>query len=139
MKPTPEMVELARKLYDAGYRQEIRYGDWYLLCRILCGHIQDEEIFLCTEKKLHITKQEKQVWKSQAIPVLSLSTCLRWLEEKTGETPVDMPTLRCDKISVGNVWICWIDKGEYYVGDTPEEAVMTAMIKTLEATDAETK
>jgi len=125
MKPewiTPEVVRLARRLNDAGYQKDIKEGDWYMVK----GHWRPA---LSTGEMGGATVKQQG---GGLIPIPTLTEILDWLAEHTKETAVDMPTLHCDKISAGDVWICWIDKGEYYVGDTPTEAAMLAMLKILE-------
>ena len=121
---TPEIVRLAKRLRELGYWKEIRQGDWYLPTK---AH---KFPYLHMNMVPYDTNHPDN--SPCPIPIPTLTEILDWLAEHTKETAVDMPTLHCDKISAGDVWICWIDKGEYYVGDTPGEAAMLAMLKIME-------
>jgi len=123
MKPTPEMVELARKLHDAGYRQEIQEGDW------------------CLTGKASVAPLLWQ-WKDKTLPKLipipSLSQCLRWLDNQGYLLRLYQGT---EKGELGN-WIIWLKhrdsnpfKAESHIpayADTPEETCMLSMLKILE-------
>ena len=122
MKPewiTDEVVRLAKQLYDAGYRKEIQEGDW------------------CLTGKASVTPLLWQ-WKDKTLPKLipipDLSTCLAWLRNEVVDP--------CVELSVDNMWVCRITIGTDFIANcdyTPLEACYLAMIKILEATDAETK
>jgi len=121
MKPTPEMVELARKLHDAGYRQEIQEGDWLITAsgiQLVTG-IGGDYLF---------TKRD-QYLKSRMRVIPSLTDCLEWLEEYDEFYILS---------GIGDGTVCKT-KSASETGKTREEATMLAMIKILEATDAETK
>ena len=119
---TPEIVELARKLKDAGYRQEIREGDWYLFSStkkamrdVLCLHSGTKPIDLSAVDKY-----------TTIIPIPDLSTCLAWLRNEVVDP--------CVELSVDNMWVCRITIGTDFIANcdyTPLEACYLAMIKIL--------
>jgi len=116
MKPTPEMVELARKLHDADYRQEIQEGDW------------------CLTGKASVTPLLWQ-WKDKTLPKLipipSLSSCLVFIHDKVKSFAIVSPYETGGFKQKG--WVCeWGGEPEYTEADTPEESVMMAMLKILE-------
>jgi len=60
MKPTPEIIELARKLYAAGYRKEIEQGG------------------------LSKRRQRKQLGKRRGYDLENISDCIHYLGIVTG-------------------------------------------------------
>ena len=132
MKPTPEIIELARKLNKLGWTKEITKGDWYLRKDNNYGTGWSPPFLWQYQSPL--LKQEGIEYAS--IP--SLSQCLRWLRDKI---PIRfIVSLECPKEDEGEV-DCLLDDplstdfkppSSHSLGDTPEEAAMLAVLKILE-------
>jgi len=138
MKPIPKIIELARKLYAAGYRQEIQKGDWYVFI---------DEIVLWPED---VSRQETTInrrgWPmpplSDCTPIPTLTHCLDWLRERVGYFSLQ-PYFREREPGFEPIvgWKIYIQHNPLSwktYGDTPLEAAMLAMIKILEASDERT-
>jgi len=116
---TPKIIELARKLYDAGHRQEIRYGDWYW------DEIDNEcHLFYHGE-----TLKEFYGEDATGIPIPTLTEILDWLLNKTGF--LSILTAHIDR---KYRWACVYNQniGDSTEAPTPTEAAYLAMIKILE-------
>ena len=119
MKPewiTDVVIELARKLKEAGYRKEITVGDWV-------AHPENIAIWL-------VKYGTDKIWASKYIPIPDLSTCLRWLKGKTDFRVELWGHQRRE------TWICRWEGGlgdvtKWKEAPIPEEAAYLAMIKIL--------
>ena len=128
MKPTPEIIELAKQIWKKGWRQDIREGDWYMVK----GHWRPA---LSTAEMGGATVKQQG---GGLIPIPDLSTCLRWLDNQGYLLRLYQGT---KKEELGN-WIIWLKhrdsdpfKAESHIpayAPTPEEACMLAMLKILE-------
>ena len=128
MKPIPKIIELARKLYAAGYRKKMREGDWgiydnqlILILKASNSYLQafyDDKILSTIEANLPI---------EDCIPIPTLTNCLTWLAENGHH-----PELWHHK-AVGE-WVCQCNppRSLQKSAPTPTEAAYLAMIKILE-------
>ena len=126
MKPTPEIIELARKLYDAGHRQEIQEGDW-----VKCDVYKGIHLVCSAYREWVVLNELGHVFEKDCIPIPDLSTCLRWLKGKTDFRVELWGHQRRE------TWICRWEGGlggatKWKEAPTPEEACMKAMLKILE-------
>ena len=120
---TPEIIELARKLYAAGYRKEIGEGDWCL------NGMNDPRIILADE---HLVKFIERNNLEYYIPIPTLTEILDWLLNKTGF--LSILTAHIDR---KYRWACVYNQniGDSTEAPTPTEAAMLAMIKILGGDD----
>jgi len=123
MKSTPEIIELARKLYATGYRQEITYGTFYGYKDRL-GDGVDVWPYPDSPKDINVDGWE------DFIPIPTLTDCLDWLEYH-GHEPHIIPPFHSIDSSLSHEWLCGAN-GEKTEAPTPEEACMKAMLKILE-------
>ena len=125
MKPewiTDNLLELAKRLHELGYRKEIREGDWY---------IWGKDVIL------RVTNIGK--FPEQAHPIPTLTQCLDWLRKWAIGYNLELPDLMADDYFDHGVaeykWICqWGPSGveDWTKADTPTEAAYLAMLKILE-------
>jgi len=117
MKPTPEIIELAKQIWKKGWRQDIREGDWYMVK----GHWRPA---LSTAEMGGATVAQQG---EGLVPIPDLSQCLRWLTENGDPDEIDLAPY-------GNIWRIHYDCFTYTHAEapTPEEACMKAMLKILE-------
>ena len=132
MKPTPEIIELARKLYAAGYRKEIEQGDWFFNAAF-----NEDHLWIYSTPR-----QEVYVKDNDNIPIPTLTDCLDWLRERVGYFSLQ-PYFREREPGFEPIvgWKIYIQHNPLSwktYGDTPLEAAMLAMIKILEASDERT-
>ena len=140
MKPTKEIIELARKLHELGYRQEIeRWDKVFVPCKN-DFHTVIEIVDVSVESgikspwfKLSDGTDRRRV---NIIPIPSLSQALDWLREHRGKYCT--PDLMSDE---KDGWVCHYgdSQGDFTIADTPHEAVLRAMIKVLEKGSNENK
>ena len=115
MKPewiTDNLLELAKRLHELGYRKEIREGDWY---------IWGKDVIL------RVTNIGK--FPEQAHPIPALADCLDWLEYH-GHEPHIIPPFHSIDSSLSHEWLYGAN-GEKTEAPTPTEAAYLAMIKIL--------
>ena len=125
MKPewiTDNLIDLARKLYNAGYWKEITKGTWYI-------HPSGEiELwpYIDSPEDINVIDHE------DLIPIPTLTDCLSWLDIKTNNR--GMWLVIEDEKYLLRRWsgYYWDDLAE---APTPTEAAYLAMIKILEASD----
>lgn len=86
MKPTKEAIELAKRLYELGYRQEIEVGEW-----VYSPHRKVNPLLIVSidGKWLQINRMGS-LRHYQCIPIPSLETTLDWLRER-GSPLVEKP------------------------------------------------
>ena len=110
---TDNVIDLAKRLHELGYRKRISYGDWYIPegLSLTCLH---------TDLRYYIPESDNHV------PIPTLSQCLRWLTENGDPDEIDLAPY-------GNIWRIHYDCFTYTHAEapTPEEAAMLAMIKIL--------
>ena len=107
MKPTKEIIELAKKLHELGYRQVIKNGDWMIgSLGYLCLWSGDAPPI-------------NSVSHNECLPIPSLEDGLEWLKEN------DQYYVLLDSVSLKT-------RSTYVVAKTPHEAVLKSMIKVLE-------
>ena len=117
MKPIPKIIELARKLYAAGYRKEIEQGDWFFNAAFNEGHLW-----------IYSTpRQEVYVKDNDNIPIPTLTQCLDFIESKGFYAISDAgDSYRyCRwKLPLNSFW-------KYQKAETRLEAAMLAVLKIL--------
>lgn len=118
MKPTKEIIELAEKLKQLGYKQEIEIGGW-------CLNIEYE--IVCN---WDIIAEDKGFDKDEYLPIPSIEDGLKWIEENYSKTRGRVFSLVYIDTSAGNEWRVNLIGGGF---NTPHEAVLKAMIKVLES------
>lgn len=124
MKPTQEIVELARKLKELGYDKKHDYGDFVSTEHGVC--VVSEAYKILERDGLEVTLPGG--WTKDAvevIPIPSLEQALDWLSGKFEALEVWVNTKNYR-------WYCrW--KNEHFTwGKTPHEACLKAMIKVLQ-------
>ena len=112
---TPRVIELAKKLYEAGYRQEIQEGDWYLDRSLM-------DRLICSDQNLTQENQTKDF-----IPIPSLIQALDWLEEKG---LIEFYFLKCKREEKHN-WILRADLYPEIKAQSKLEACLSAMLKVM--------
>ena len=123
MKPewiTDKVIDLAKRIHELGYRQEIQRGDWFC-------YEHSKRTFLCNRTPPISLDEQKDM---TAFPIPDLSTCLAWLRNEVVDP--------CVELSVDNMWVCRITIGTDFIANcdyTPLEACYLAVIKILEDTD----
>ena len=118
MKPTKEIIKLAKKLKELGYRQVIKNGDWMI------GSLG----FLCLWNG--DCPPINPVDHYEPMPIPSLEDGLLWLKEKQDPKPIGINNLGLGK------WTCthdWDTLDSHAEADSPHEAVLKAMIKVMES------
>ena len=136
MKSTPKIIELARKLYATGYRQEIEIGIWVtcdagtgMVVQIFkddgSGHGDSADV-----RVSQVSYYEELL--NGFIPIPSLSTCLAFLRKWAVKHHLELPDLIADD---EHGWTCqWGASGihDWTYATMPKEAAMLAMLKILE-------
>lgn len=128
-KPTKEIIKLAKKLYELGYRKDMNLGDSIIDKRN--GRV--EMVFSTYNDDTEVLGTELDViYKKHLIPIPSIDDGLAWLKERhdiwfCGDE--DGWLLRAYVEVENNTFAYWDDKGK---ADTPHIAVLKAMIKVLE-------
>lgn len=112
MKPTKEIIGLAKKLYELGYRQEIEYGDWFVNPGDAC----------------YLNDHHHTVVSSIPIVVPSLEDGLKWLKEHCTTFDITGDSYGATWVSLWNKTKCIVDVN----ANPPHEAVLKAMVKVLE-------
>lgn len=119
-KPTTKIIELAKKLKQLGYRQEIKRSNWAVI---------KGELFVNPLTQPYPKRQGD-------IPIPSLEDGLLWLKKRKGHLSLHCSTSEKWVIESSaereskdnNIWIV----GLCVFADTPHEAVLKAMIEIKE-------
>ena len=111
---TDTVIALAKKLHEAGYRQEIQEGDWYLDRSLM-------DRLICSDQNLTQENQTKDF-----IPIPSLIQALDWLNKhsKHGYYVLSL-------VVEGDHWVCGFGP-IVESAPTPLEACLEAMLKVME-------
>ncbi len=131
-KPTKEIIELSKKLYELGYKKKLEKGDWF--------HTQysTEHGVILNDGKIMLMEDRDD---RPDISIPSLEDGLEWLKEQCIKNEGDGGCF----VHVG--WSSfdeeWYTQVQYdmnepdsildYLCNTPHEAVLMAMVKVLES------
>ncbi len=123
MKPTKEIIELAKKLNDLGYKKEIKYGDWYTFDN---GKVQ---IHIYNELPSELFGEERS---KDFIPIPSISDGLAWLTKNTTRFDIEFESGFCPTITI--IPLPQTNESLEKIDDikNPHEVVLKAMVKVLE-------
>ena len=137
MKPTKEIIELAKQLYEKGYRQKFKNGNWEIWIKFdgNTGESKEKVVLNHPDIKRNGGVYEVDMecaYSRTDIPIPSLDDGLKWLKEHAVQGEPSVSAYDDDK------WECCyhydFDEAEPRVikADTPHETVLKAMIKVLE-------
>ncbi len=119
---TPKVIELAKKLKELGFSQEVEDGDWVYL------DYYEKSVTMLVHGcwQVHLTHETSKAREKECYVLLpSLYTCLEWLDKEKDE-----PELW--KSRRHPVWYCRWKGDKFRSGDTPLEAVLSACVAVME-------
>lgn len=118
MKPTKVIIELSRRLSELGHKQDVKWGDWFVLqgSLTLCAY---------ATKGFHEWAEAKE--DVEHFPIPSLEDGLMWLKI-TFDHKIELYS------DAHGFWICdYLYEEGWTKKETPHEAVLKAICQVLES------